>query len=46
MLSNTAVPKYYGQFRDAVIRGDIVVNENVSMYMNIIDDRIANPNYY
>lgn len=46
MLSNTAVPKYYGQFRDAVIRGDIVVNENVSMYMNIIDDRIANPSYY
>lgn len=46
MLSNTAVPKYYGQFRDAVIRGDIVVNENVSMYMNIIDDRIANPDYY
>lgn len=46
MLSNTAVPKYYGQFRDAVIRGDIPVNENVDMYMNLIDDRIANPNYY
>ena len=46
MLSNTAVPKYYGQFRDAVIQGEIPVNENVSMYMNIIDERIANPAYY
>ena len=46
MLSNTAVPKYYGQFRDAVIRGDIPVNENVSMQMNRIDDDIANPAYY
>lgn len=46
MLSNTAVPKYYGQFRDAVMRGEIPVNENVSMEMNRIDELIANPNYY
>lgn len=46
MLSNTAVPKYYGQFRDAVIRGDIPVNENVSLEMNRIDELIANPLYY
>lgn len=46
MLSNTAVPKYYGQFRDAVIRGEIPVNENVSMEMNRIDELIANPLYY
>lgn len=42
-LSNTAVPKYYGQFREAVIRGDIPVCENVSMEMNRIDALIANP---
>ena len=42
-LSNTAVPKYYGMFRDAVIRGDIPVNEKVSLEMNRIDDLIANP---
>ena len=42
-LSNTATPKYYGQFRDAVLRGDIPVNEYVSMEMNRIDDLIANP---
>lgn len=42
-LSNTAVPKYYGMFRDAVIRGDIPVNEEVSMEMLRIDDLIANP---
>ena len=46
MLSNTAVPKYYGMFREAVMRGDIVVNENVSLQMNLIDDLIANPDYY
>lgn len=46
MLSNTAVPKYYGMFRDAVLRGDIVVNEEVSMQMNLIDGLIANPNFY
>ena len=42
-LSNTAVPKYYGQFRDAVIRGEIPVCREVSMEMNRIDDLIANP---
>ena len=42
-LSNTATPKYYGQFRDAVIRGEIPVNKQVAMEMNRIDDLIANP---
>ena len=42
-LSNTAVPKYYGQFRDAVIRGEIPVNKEIEMEMNRIDDLIANP---
>lgn len=42
-LSNTAVPKYYGRFRDAVIRGEIPVNREVAMEMNRIDDLIANP---
>lgn len=46
MLSNTAVPKYYGQFRDAVIRGEIPVNENISMEMNRIDALIEDPRYY
>jgi phage terminase large subunit-like protein len=45
-LSNTATPFYYGQFRDAVIRGEIPVNEQVSLQMNRIDDRIANPKFY
>lgn len=45
-LSNTAVPKYYGEFRDAVLRGDIPVNREVSMEMNRIDELIANPNIY
>ena len=45
-LSNTAVPKYYGLFRDAVIRGDIPVNEEISMEMNRIDDLIENPGIY
>ena len=42
-LSNTATPKYYGMFRDAVIRGEIPVNKEISMEMNRIDDLIANP---
>lgn len=42
-LSNTATPKYYGMFRDAVLRGEIPVNREVSMEMNRIDDLIANP---
>ena len=45
-LSNTATPIYYGMFRDAVIRGEIPVNEEVSMEMNRIDDLIANPGVY
>ena len=45
-LSNTAVPKYYGLFRDAVIRGKIPVNEEISMEMNRIDDLIANPGIF
>src|SRR5882757_5800944 len=45
-LSNTAVPVYYGQFRDAVLRGDIPVNREVSMEMNRVDALIANPNIY
>ena len=45
-LSNTATPYYYGEFRDAVLRGDIPVNNEVSMEMNRIDDLIANPNIY
>ena len=46
MLSNTAVPIYYGRFRDAVIRGDIPVCEEISMEMNRIDELIANPGIY
>ena len=42
-LSNTATPIYYGQFRDAVIRGDIPVCKEISMEMNRIDSLIANP---
>lgn len=42
-LSNTATPKYYGQFRDAVIRGEIPICETISMEMERIDDLIANP---
>lgn len=46
MLSNTATPFYYGQFRDAVIRGDIPVCEEISMEMNRIDALIRDPRYY
>lgn len=42
-LSNTATPKYYGQFREAVIRGEIPVCKEISMEMNRIDALIANP---
>ena len=45
-LSNTAVPKYYGQFRDAVLRGEIPVNKEISQEMNRIDELIANPGVY
>ncbi|MCI9428090.1 MAG: terminase [Eubacterium sp.] len=46
MLSNTAVPKYYGMFRDAVIRGDIPVCREIDLEMNRIDRLIANPEYW
>lgn len=45
-LSNTAVPKYYGMFRDAVLRGEIPVNREISMQMNLIDNLIADPRFY
>ena len=45
-LSNTAVPIYYGQFRDAVIRGEIPVNEEISLEMNRIDALIESPRFY
>ena len=45
-LSNTATPKYYGEFRDKVIRGEIPVNKEISMEMNRIDELIANPGIY
>ena len=46
MLSNTATPKYYGEFRDKVLRGEIPVCKEVSMEMNRIDALIANPGVY
>lgn len=45
-ISNTAVPKYYGMFRDAVLAGEIPVNREISMEMNRIDALIANPGIY
>lgn len=45
-LSNTATPKYYGEFREAVLRGDIPVNKEISMEMNRIDSLIENPGVY
>lgn len=46
MLSNTATPKYYGEFRRQVINGQIPVCQEIELEMNRIDDLIANPNYY
>ena len=46
MLSNTATPRYYGEFRDKVLRGEIFVNKEVSMEMNRIDRLIENPGMY
>lgn len=46
MLSNTATPKYYGEFKESVLRGDIPVNAYVSMQMNLIDYLISRPEYY
>lgn len=45
-LSNTAVPKYYGRFRDAVLRGEIPICKEIEMEMTRIDDLIANPGVY
>lgn len=45
-LSNTATPVHYGAFREKVLRGEIPVCENISLYMNIVDERIRNPRYY
>ena len=45
-LSNNAVPKYYGEFRDKVLRGEIPVCREVAMEMNRIDDLILNPGVY
>lgn len=45
-LSNTAVPRYYGQFREAVIRGEIPVNREISLEMNRIDGLIRDPGIY
>ncbi|MET0786494.1 MAG: terminase TerL endonuclease subunit, partial [Paenisporosarcina sp.] len=46
MLSNTATPRYYDEFRTSVLRGDIPVNREVSMEMNRIDDLVSNRNIY
>lgn len=46
MLSNRATPKYYGMFREKVLRGEIPVNREISMQMNRIDERIRNPKFY
>lgn len=45
-LSNTATPRYYGMFREAVLNGEIVVCNEISLQMNRIDDRITNPGIY
>lgn len=45
-LSNSAVPKYYGEFRDKVLSGEIPVNKEIEMEMNRIDSLIDNPNIY
>lgn len=45
-LSNTAVPKYYGMFRDAVMQGLIPINQEIELQMNRIDALIADPMYY
>ena len=46
MLSNTETPKYYAQFRESVIAGEIPVNKEISLEMNRIDELILNPNIY
>lgn len=46
MLSNTATPRYYGAFRERVLRGEIEINREIEMEMNRIDELIRNPKYY
>ena len=46
MLSNTATPIYYGEFRDSVLRGEIPINKKIEMQMHRVDEKIANPNFY
>lgn len=46
MLSNTATPRYYGEFRERVLRGEIPVCREISMQMNLIDKLIESPDYY
>lgn len=45
-LSNTATPKYYGQFREAVLRGDVPICKEIAMEMHRIDERIADPSIW
>ena len=45
-LSNTAIPKYYGMFREAVLKGEIIVCNEISLQMNRVDERIRNPGIY
>ena len=45
-LSNTATPIEYGKFRDAVLAGEIPVCQEISQYMNLVDDLIASPEFY
>lgn len=45
-LSNTATPRYYGEFREKVLRGEIPVNREIAMEMNRIDELIASPHFY
>lgn len=46
MLSNTATPIYYGDFRDSVLRGEMPINKEIEMQMHRVDEKIANPNFY
>ena len=45
-LSNTATPKYYGQFKAKILKGEIPINKEIEMEMNRIDKLIANPGIY
>lgn len=45
-LSNTAVPRYYNEFRDAVVRGETAINQEIAMEMNRIDSLVANPGIF